>query len=55
VQRPTERVGGVYTYQAIPSGAILRCELTVPREWVRQARPCPQGRVRQSPGPRRTP
>jgi CRISPR-associated protein Csx10 len=37
VQRPTGRVGGVYTYQAIPSGTVLRCELTVPREWVRQA------------------
>ena len=27
VQRPTEDVGGVYSYQAIPAGITLRCEL----------------------------
>jgi CRISPR-associated protein Csx10 len=37
VQRPTERVGGVFTYQAIPQGTVLRCELTVPEEWARPA------------------
>ncbi|MFF3409373.1 RAMP superfamily CRISPR-associated protein [Streptomyces sp. NPDC002742] len=30
VQRPTERVGGLYTYQAIAEGTVLRAQVRVP-------------------------
>lgn len=30
VQRPTERVGGLYTYQAIEQGTVLRAQVRVP-------------------------
>jgi CRISPR-associated protein Csx10 len=33
VQRPTERVGGVYTHETIPAGSVLRGEVRLPAQW----------------------
>ncbi|MFE1412234.1 RAMP superfamily CRISPR-associated protein [Streptomyces sp. NPDC058746] len=39
-QRPTEEVGGLYTYEAIAAGTVLRAEVHVPRGLLPQGWEC---------------